>query len=57
MGRVQSPAVRPAVIAAWVVKRELQRGNYNPELASTLVFAAALGGLNALASMRFSLQR
>jgi phosphatidylglycerol:prolipoprotein diacylglycerol transferase len=34
-----------ALTAAWVVKRELRRNGYNPELASTLVFAAALGGL------------
>jgi len=34
-----------ALAAAWVVKRELGRSGYNPELASTLVFAAAVGGL------------
>ena len=34
-----------ALTAAWVVKRELPRYGYNPELASTLVFAAAFGGL------------
>jgi len=34
-----------ALTAAWVVKRELGRCGYNPELASTLVFAAAVGGL------------
>jgi len=34
-----------ALTAAWVVKRELRRHGYNPELASSLVFAAALGGL------------
>lgn len=34
-----------ALTAAWVVKRELQRCHYETELASTLVFAAALGGL------------
>ena len=34
-----------AICAAWVVSAELQRRKYNPELASTMVFAAALGGL------------
>jgi phosphatidylglycerol:prolipoprotein diacylglycerol transferase len=34
-----------AVTAAWVVHAELKRNGYNPELASTMVFAAAIGGL------------
>ena len=34
-----------ALSAAWVVHRELKRCGYNPELASTMVFAAAVGGL------------
>jgi len=34
-----------ALTAAWVVKCELKRCGYDPELASTLVFAAAFGGL------------
>lgn len=34
-----------ALTAAWVVHVELKRRGYNPELASSLVFAAALGGL------------
>ena len=34
-----------ALCAAWVVHAELQRNGYNPELASTIVFAAAVGGL------------
>ena len=34
-----------AVAAAWVVQAELKRNGYNPELASTMVFAAAIGGL------------
>jgi phosphatidylglycerol---prolipoprotein diacylglyceryl transferase len=34
-----------AVAAAWVVHAELKRNGYNPELASTMVFAAAIGGL------------
>ena len=34
-----------ALTAAWVVHAELKRRGYNPELASSLVFAAALGGL------------
>jgi phosphatidylglycerol:prolipoprotein diacylglycerol transferase len=34
-----------AVTAAWVVHAELKRKGYNPELASTMVFAAAIGGL------------
>lgn len=34
-----------ALTAAWVVHAELRRGGYDPELASTLVFAAAVGGL------------
>ena len=34
-----------ALTAAWVVHAELKRNGYDPELASTLVFAAAVGGL------------
>lgn len=34
-----------ALLAAWVVHLELKRKGYNPELASTMVFAAAVGGL------------
>jgi phosphatidylglycerol:prolipoprotein diacylglycerol transferase len=34
-----------ALTAAWVVYAELKRRGYNPELASTMVFAAAVGGL------------
>jgi len=34
-----------ALSAGWVVWLELKRYRYNPELASTMVFAAALGGL------------
>jgi phosphatidylglycerol:prolipoprotein diacylglycerol transferase len=34
-----------ALAAAWVVHLELKRRGYNPELASTMVFAAAIGGL------------
>ena len=34
-----------AMVAAWVVHVELKRSGYDPELASTLVFAAAIGGL------------
>ena len=34
-----------ALSAAWVVSLELKRRGYNPELASTMVFAAAIGGL------------
>jgi phosphatidylglycerol:prolipoprotein diacylglycerol transferase len=34
-----------ALTAAWVVHAELKRSGYNPELASTMVFAAAIGGL------------
>jgi phosphatidylglycerol:prolipoprotein diacylglycerol transferase len=34
-----------ALAAAWVVGAELKRRGYNPELASTMVFAAAIGGL------------
>jgi phosphatidylglycerol:prolipoprotein diacylglycerol transferase len=34
-----------ALSAAWVVHSELKRLRYNPELASTMVFAAAVGGL------------
>ena len=34
-----------ALTAAWVVHTELKRRGYDPELASTMVFAAAIGGL------------
>jgi phosphatidylglycerol:prolipoprotein diacylglycerol transferase len=34
-----------ALSAAWVVHAELKRRGYNSELASTIVFAAAIGGL------------
>lgn len=34
-----------ALCAAWVVHAELKRNGYDPELASTVVFAAAIGGL------------
>jgi phosphatidylglycerol:prolipoprotein diacylglycerol transferase len=34
-----------ALTAAWVVSLELKRRGYNSELASTIVFAAAIGGL------------
>jgi phosphatidylglycerol:prolipoprotein diacylglycerol transferase len=34
-----------ALTAAWVVHVELKRSGYDPELASTMVFAAAIGGL------------
>jgi phosphatidylglycerol---prolipoprotein diacylglyceryl transferase len=34
-----------ALFAAWVVHSELKRYGYNPELASTMIFAAAVGGL------------
>jgi phosphatidylglycerol:prolipoprotein diacylglycerol transferase len=34
-----------AVAAAWVVGSELKRRGYNTELASTIIFAAAIGGL------------
>jgi len=34
-----------ALSAAWVVHAELKRRGYNTELASTIVFAAAVGGL------------
>ena len=34
-----------ALSAAWVVSLEFKRRGYNPELASTMVFAAAIGGL------------
>jgi phosphatidylglycerol:prolipoprotein diacylglycerol transferase len=34
-----------ALAAAWVVGAALKRRGYNPELASTMVFAAAIGGL------------
>ena len=34
-----------ALAAAWIVYAELKRNGYDPELASTMVFAAAFGGL------------
>lgn len=34
-----------ALSAAWVVHAELKRRGFDPELASTIVFAAAIGGL------------
>lgn len=34
-----------AMAAAWVTSADLKRRGYNPELASTMVFAAAVGGL------------
>ncbi|MBI4490572.1 MAG: prolipoprotein diacylglyceryl transferase [Deltaproteobacteria bacterium] len=34
-----------AVCAGWVVRLELKRYRFNPELASSMVFAAAAGGL------------
>jgi phosphatidylglycerol:prolipoprotein diacylglycerol transferase len=34
-----------ALSAAWVVHSELKRRGYDPELASSMVFAAAIGGL------------
>ncbi len=34
-----------ALSAGWIVSLELRRYNYNRELASTMVFAAAVGGL------------
>ena len=34
-----------ALAAGWIVWLELKRYRYNPDLASTLVFAAAIGGL------------
>jgi phosphatidylglycerol---prolipoprotein diacylglyceryl transferase len=34
-----------ALAAAWVVHAEFKRNGYDPELASTVVFAAAVGGL------------
>ena len=34
-----------ALVAVWVIHAELKRRGINPDLASTLVFAAALGGL------------
>ncbi|MSP40338.1 MAG: prolipoprotein diacylglyceryl transferase [Deltaproteobacteria bacterium] len=34
-----------ALCAGWVVRAELRRYQYDPELASTIVFAAAIGGL------------
>ncbi len=34
-----------ALCSAWVVHSELKRRGYNPELASTMIFAAVIGGL------------
>lgn len=34
-----------ALVAAWVVHIDLRRRDYNPEVASTMVLAAAIGGL------------
>ena len=34
-----------ALCAAWVVSAELRRHQYDPERASSMVFAAAIGGL------------
>lgn len=34
-----------ALSAGWAVTLELKRHRYNPELASTIIFAAAIGGL------------
>ena len=34
-----------ALCAAWLVRLEMERYRYDPELASTMVFAAAIGGL------------
>jgi phosphatidylglycerol---prolipoprotein diacylglyceryl transferase len=34
-----------AIIAALIVQTELKRNGYNPEVGSTMVFAAAIGGL------------
>ncbi len=34
-----------ALSAAWVVHSELKRRGFDPELASSMVFAAAIGGL------------
>jgi phosphatidylglycerol:prolipoprotein diacylglycerol transferase len=34
-----------ALSAAWVVSADLKQRGYNPELASSMVFAAAIGGL------------
>ena len=34
-----------ALTAVWLVRVELKRRGHNPELASTIVFAAAIGGL------------
>ena len=34
-----------ALAAGWVVSLELQRHRFDPELASTIIFAAAIGGL------------
>jgi phosphatidylglycerol:prolipoprotein diacylglycerol transferase len=34
-----------ALTAGWILSLELQRYKYNPELASTIVFATAVGGL------------
>jgi phosphatidylglycerol:prolipoprotein diacylglycerol transferase len=34
-----------ALSAVWVVHSELKRRGYDPELASSMIFAAAIGGL------------
>src|SRR3990172_6467130 len=34
-----------ALAAGWIIRLELRRYRYNPELASTMVVAAAMGGL------------
>src|SRR3954452_8868024 len=34
-----------ALAAAWIVHSELKRRGFDPELGSTMVFAAAIGGL------------
>ena len=34
-----------ALVGGWVVWLELKRYHYNPEISSTMVFAAAVGGL------------
>jgi phosphatidylglycerol---prolipoprotein diacylglyceryl transferase len=34
-----------ALTAGWILSLELKRYNYNPELASTIVFGTAIGGL------------
>ena len=34
-----------ALAAAWIVRRELKRYSYDPEIAASVVFAAAVAGL------------